>query len=52
MRYRGETEGKWREFQDNGAAKSHENSFSASPNWRGNNVLVDTESLPDVFDHI
>lgn len=23
-----------------------------SPSWRGDNVLVDTESLPDEFDHI
>lgn len=32
LRHRGQTEGRCREFQDNGRGKSPEDGFSASPN--------------------
>lgn len=35
LRYRGEAEGKWREFQDKSARKSQENSYSAKSKLEG-----------------
>lgn len=36
---------KMKRIQDNGEEKSQENSFSVSPNQRGEDVLVVTENL-------